>query len=39
MRNQYTRWYSAYQAYQRAQNPAFKEYWLGVMDHLRAQFN
>ena len=39
MRNQYSRWYSAYQAYNRAQNPQWKEFWLGVMDHLRAQFN
>lgn len=33
------RWYNAYQAYRRAQNPQWKEFWLSVMDHLRAQFN
>lgn len=39
MRDQYTRWYSAYQAYNRAQNPTFKEYWLKVMNHFRKEFN
>lgn len=33
------RWYNAYQAYRRAQNPAFKEFWYGVMKHLSKQFN
>lgn len=39
MRNQYTRWYSAYQAYQRAKNPVFKEYWYGIMKHFQKEFN
>lgn len=39
MRSPEARWYSAYQAYNRAQNPAFKEYWLGVMTHFRKEFN
>lgn len=33
------RWYNAYQAYSRAKNPTFKEYWYGVMQHLSKQFN
>lgn len=33
------RWYNAYQAYRRAQNPAFKEFWFGVMKHLSKEFN
>lgn len=39
MRNQYTRWFSAYQAYNRAQNPVFKDYWLKVMQHFQKEFN
>lgn len=33
------RWFSAYQAWKRAQNPEFKEFWLGVMKHLQKEFN
>lgn len=33
------RWYNAYGAYNRAQNPAFKDYWFKVMQHLRKEFN
>jgi hypothetical protein len=39
MRSAESRWYSAYQAYNRAQNPTFKEYWLKVMNHFRKEFN
>lgn len=39
MRSAEDRWFSAYQAYNRAKNPAIKEYWLNVMDYFRAQFN
>jgi len=33
------RWYNAYQAYNRAQNPEFKAFWLKVMQELRKGFN
>lgn len=33
------RWYNAYRAYNRAQNPAFKAFWLNVMQELRKDFN
>ena len=39
MRSAEHRWFSAYQAWKRAQNPAFKEYWAGVMEHFRKEFN
>lgn len=39
MRSAESRWFSAYQAYQRAQNPEWKAFWQGVMDHFRAKFN
>lgn len=39
MRSAESRWYSAYQAWQRAENPAFKKYWQSVMDHFRKEFN
>lgn len=39
MRTAYDRWFSAYQAYKRAQNPVFKEYWANVMAHFRKEFN
>lgn len=32
------RWYRAFRAYMTAQNPAFKAYWYGVMNHLRKDF-
>lgn len=35
----YHRWFNAYTAWQNAKNPKFKEYWLRVMDELRANFN
>lgn len=34
----YSRWYRAYTAYNRAQNPLFKAYWLSVMDHIKKDF-
>lgn len=33
------RWYNAYGAYNRAQNPEWKAFWLGVMQHLSKEFN
>ena len=33
------RWYNAYQAYNRAQNPDFKKFWYGIMKHLQKDFN
>jgi len=39
MRNAEQRWYSAYKAWERAENPKFKAYWLGVMSHFRKEFN
>jgi hypothetical protein len=33
------RWFSAYQAWKRAQNPEWKAYWLKVMNHLQKEFN
>lgn len=32
------RYFNAYQAWKRASNPSFKEYWLGVMKHFSSQF-
>lgn len=34
----YSRWYRAYSAYTRAQNPEFKNYWWGVMQKLQENF-
>jgi hypothetical protein len=39
MRSAEQRWFSAYEAYKRAQNQQFKAYWLGVMDYFRKEFN
>lgn len=39
MRSAEHRWFSAYQAWKRAQNPAFKEYWWNVMAHFKKEFN
>ncbi len=39
MRSAEQRWFSAYEAWERAQSPAFKQYWLGVMAHFRKEFN
>lgn len=30
---------NAWAAHQRAQNPQFKQYWLGVYQHLLQQYN
>lgn len=34
----YSRWYRAFQAYNRAQNPAFKAIWACVMNELYKEF-
>jgi len=34
----YSRWYRAYIAHARAQNPQFKKIWQSVMDHLEKDF-
>lgn len=39
MRSIESRWFSAYLAWKAAKNPKFKEYWLGVMEHFRKEFN
>lgn len=39
MRSAEARWFSAYQAWKRAQNPSFKEYWWNLMLHFRKEFN
>jgi hypothetical protein len=39
MRSPEERWYSAYEAWKRAKNTAFKEYWAGIMDHFRKEFS
>lgn len=39
MRSAEHRWFNAYQAWKRAQNPQFKEYWAGVMAHFKKEFN
>jgi len=39
MRNAEQRWYSAYQAWKRAQNPKFKAYWAGVMSHFSKEMS
>lgn len=39
MRSAEHRWFSAYQAWKRAQNPAFKEYWWNVMAHFKKEFS
>lgn len=39
MRYSYSRWNSAYQAYQRAENPEWKQFWLKVMKHFQRDFN
>ena len=33
------RWYNAYQAYNRAQNPKFKAFWFKVMQYLQEDLN
>lgn len=39
MRSVEDRWYSAYQAYNRARNSKWKEFWLNVMGELKKDFN
>ena len=33
------RYFNAYLAWKAAKNPKFKEYWEGVMEHFRKEFN
>lgn len=39
MRSSEDRYFSAYQAYNRAQNPKWKAYWLSLMNHFKKDFN
>lgn len=34
----YSRWYRAFQAYNRAKSPAFQAIWLNVMNELQKGF-